>query len=742
MVVIDEAHHTAGPVGRQWSAIHHDDEVPAARRLYLTATPRMLVGEGVTTMDDEATYGPVAYRLSFAQAIEDEVLADYRLVVIVISHAEVRALVESGGLLQVGPDQVPASVVAGQVAVLRACRQYGATRVLTFHTTVRAAGTFARSLGAANALLPLDERIRNLVTRQVHGGMNATQRQEAIDQLSQPGPHTVIVSNVAVFSEAVDVPAVDAVAFLSGRDSPEATIQAVGRALRRDGRHDKIATVVIPIVLDLDQDPETALDTSDFAPAFRTIRALRAHDERLAKRLDAIRARLGEDAQRARQARDGRDCERPSDRTDREQPSEQQLDMEWLGVIGMPLPAEFVHAIRVRLVTETTPDWEEKFGLASAYRACTGHLNPTQNDDPTLDNWLIQQRKERRSGRLPLEYQDRLTALGMVWEPYEVAWEDNFQVVAEHVAATGKWDITARMTCGDPPRQSGNWIGQQRKKWKLLSPERRERLLAIGFDPDPYETAWRTGYRCAAEFRAEWGHLIVPRDEIYGPDNFRLGQWLGMQITAYRAEGLDAERQRLLDELGMIWFPKPVQYAGKPEELQQAWHSDLDNIIETLTSARLRLGWPTARLVRALQVKGPEFAEWESREADPPLSLLHGWADATDHRLSLIDLDSGQELPPGKPTTSHPNVDEQSVATAALVSALYIRRRGWRVRQRAAAIAAGMSQAQLAKRELGNVPTQLTELLPWGRVLGARLRAVPKTPHENAAPGPDSSGAT
>ncbi|MFD9223698.1 hypothetical protein ACFWDI_27720 [Streptomyces sp. NPDC060064] len=38
---VDEAHRTAGRLGKAWAAIHHDAQIPAARRLYLTATPRI-----------------------------------------------------------------------------------------------------------------------------------------------------------------------------------------------------------------------------------------------------------------------------------------------------------------------------------------------------------------------------------------------------------------------------------------------------------------------------------------------------------------------------------------------------------------------------------------------------------------------------------------------------------------------------------------------------------------------------
>ncbi|ARF83086.1 hypothetical protein B6264_26520 [Kitasatospora aureofaciens] len=46
LVVVDEAHRTAGSQGKAWAAVHADDQVPAVRRLYFTATPR--------TADDDA----------------------------------------------------------------------------------------------------------------------------------------------------------------------------------------------------------------------------------------------------------------------------------------------------------------------------------------------------------------------------------------------------------------------------------------------------------------------------------------------------------------------------------------------------------------------------------------------------------------------------------------------------------------------------------------------------------------
>ena len=41
LVVVDEAHRTSGALGKAWAAIHDNRQLPAARRLYLTATPRI-----------------------------------------------------------------------------------------------------------------------------------------------------------------------------------------------------------------------------------------------------------------------------------------------------------------------------------------------------------------------------------------------------------------------------------------------------------------------------------------------------------------------------------------------------------------------------------------------------------------------------------------------------------------------------------------------------------------------------
>lgn len=129
--------------------------------------------------------------------------------------------------------------------------------MITYHNHTAAALALSETLPAAADLLEPDEQPTSLLALYIDGRQDLTRRRSTLAQLGAPGPDTVVISNARVLAEGVD--SVDAVAFLSARDSAEATAQAAGRALRRDGRPEKIATIIIPVVLGPDQTPESAL---------------------------------------------------------------------------------------------------------------------------------------------------------------------------------------------------------------------------------------------------------------------------------------------------------------------------------------------------------------------------------------------------------------------------------------------------------------------------------------------------
>ena len=109
LAIADEAHRTTGAVldGRasnrarkvDFQEFHDDARLRCAKRLYMTATPRLYTersrarlaerGVEVVDMGDYGVYGPELHRLAFAKAVEHRMLSDYRVIVLGVSQGSV-----------------------------------------------------------------------------------------------------------------------------------------------------------------------------------------------------------------------------------------------------------------------------------------------------------------------------------------------------------------------------------------------------------------------------------------------------------------------------------------------------------------------------------------------------------------------------------------------------------------------------------------------------------------------------
>ena len=99
-------------------------------------------------------------------------------------------------------------------------------------------------------LRPPETPILHCEAAHVDGNMNAMEKESKISWLKEPSPPNTcrILSNVRCLSEGVDVPALDAVLFLSPRSSQVEVVQSVGRVMRRaEGK--KLGYVILPVVI-------------------------------------------------------------------------------------------------------------------------------------------------------------------------------------------------------------------------------------------------------------------------------------------------------------------------------------------------------------------------------------------------------------------------------------------------------------------------------------------------------------
>lgn len=316
LVVCDEAHRTAGvaSVAGQDSAfalVHDNAIIPASKRLYMTATPRLFKPVAtdaakeadaiLASMDDPEFFGEEFHRLGFGEAVEQGLLADYRVLILTVDEAAVsesfQDLLSTNGELSL-PDVARFVGCLSALAKLPGAAGGGFTgdepvmqRAVAFWSKIADSERFAQQfeqvadayfdqLGAG----PGGEEITPLAvpTRHVDGTTKISSRRTDIRWLKETPPEGVcrVLTNAKCLTEGVDVPALDAVMFLTPRRSKIDIVQAVGRVMRKP-QGKQLGYVILPIAITAGLDPATALDKNrDYDAVWEVLQALRAHDER------------------------------------------------------------------------------------------------------------------------------------------------------------------------------------------------------------------------------------------------------------------------------------------------------------------------------------------------------------------------------------------------------------------------------------------------------------------------------
>ncbi|MCY3930450.1 MAG: DEAD/DEAH box helicase family protein [Acidobacteria bacterium] len=318
LTIADEAHRTTGVLNRprekvDFQLVHDAERLLTDKRLYMTATPRIYTRKSksrlakreieVVDMSDEATYGPQFHRLRFKTAVDDEKLSDYRVIVLGVDQSRVtpglRTRLE--GLAEGDRKSQPTMnditrVLGVSLAINGLSEGKGIERPDRLPRTMAYANSIKRSKWFAAALM--DPQVKAATTRRLHGeerawaveaehldaSASALDRSLALRRLSSAGGDGTlrVVCNVKLFTEGVDVPSLNAVAFLDPRDSQVDVVQAVGRVMRR-AEDKNFGYIVVPVVVQPGMDVADALRNSPegYHTLGKVLRALQAHDERL-----------------------------------------------------------------------------------------------------------------------------------------------------------------------------------------------------------------------------------------------------------------------------------------------------------------------------------------------------------------------------------------------------------------------------------------------------------------------------
>ncbi|WP_051711672.1 DEAD/DEAH box helicase [Streptomyces sp. NRRL S-350] len=601
LVVVDEAHRTAGSEGKAWAAVHDDGQVPAARRLYFTATPRiaddrrakdgladLADADGDTddaeqlpalcSMDDETIYGPTVSTWTLGQGIEHGYLADYRVLVPVVTDEDLRDLLNLPAVADLRSQRSNEDLLrlALQIAVLRAVADLGLRRVITFHSRVAGAREFAGSLLEASELLQDADRPERIWAKAVAGTDRLRERRAAFAEFKahtgEDGEECGILCNSRLLTEGIDVAAVDAVCFADPKSSVIDIVQAVGRALRQSYRQGKVSWVIIPVYLPtpavgddgtaaadpaevrdageaVKAEADTELEASSFRTIWRVLRALAAHDARVVGRITELRGTRSQGAAHTTTEASAAEAA-DTGAGEREQPSAAAAEspVDWLRIDARRHAAQILQTVKLRAFNPRATEWQRMHAVAARFHIEHGHLDPTdRTTHAELVSWLARQRHLNGQGLLDPARVSELDALGMIWSKNANAWERGYAYAKAFHRRHGHLAIPATAKLDD--YAVGAWMRRQRRA-DNLTPDQTAKLDALDelwrLEPD-----WNRSYRRLLAYLAAGGTLTGPvnRTGLGDDPTFRPGTWLRKQAGA-RTEGKLTEQQTaLLDAL-------------------------------------------------------------------------------------------------------------------------------------------------------------------------------------------------
>src|SRR5262249_45973500 len=141
----------------------------------------------VASMDEPAVFGPVFHRLSFGEAIDRGLLADYQVAIIGVDDATYLNWATQGRFVTIdGTEVTDARTLAGQIGLAQAMRKYDLRRTITFHSRVAAAKRFSRDLPAVIEWMPRRHRpTGRLRADYASGEMSSGERRRRLSQLRE-----------------------------------------------------------------------------------------------------------------------------------------------------------------------------------------------------------------------------------------------------------------------------------------------------------------------------------------------------------------------------------------------------------------------------------------------------------------------------------------------------------------------------------------------------------------------------
>ncbi|MFD3456981.1 Helicase associated domain protein [Streptomyces sp. NPDC058691] len=671
LAILDEAHGTAGDLGRPWAAIHDNTRIPVAYRLYLTATPRILaaprppVGKDgaeleIASMvsDPAGRYGEWIFELGLSEAVERGILAGFEIDVLEIQAPD----------LTLGASEEAMRgrrLALLQTALLEHSAAHNLRTVMTFHQRVEEAAAFAAKLPETAAELygsepsehalaeagslpasSIDARFYDLAPHRhvppdrvwaqwLCGDHLVAERREVLRQFANGTDaqgrrvHRAFLASVRVLGEGVDIVGergVEAICFADTRGSQVEIVQNIGRALRPnpDSRA-KIARIIVPVFLEPGEDPDNMIASTSFRPLVAVLQGLRSHSEHLVEQLANRALSSGPRTVHVQRDAEGRIIDVGNNTTG-------STAGEGQGTAGGGTRAG--GAVESALLNFATP-----------------------RDPATIAAFLRTR----------------------VYRPESLVWLEGYQALRRWRTEHGITGLHAvpydtEVKLGVTRFPLGRWVNQQRRALRAGELEERRRKLLdepeAGMVWEPGDQAWEIKLAAFRSFHRAHGHLAPRQDAVWGEafvDGVRpvpIGQHLA---NLRRQGGLGKDPVRAAD--------RAAQLAAIDPDWDCAWPLDWQRHYAVLRDlAETEPDHSVAGIHPGVTFNGDDLGAFITRQS-------RDWAQLSDEqqqRLTALDI---RPAPPSeraapKGTAQGPGKAQQAFQRGLVALAQYIAREG------------------------------------------------------------------
>ncbi|WP_097886429.1 DEAD/DEAH box helicase [Streptomyces sp. st140] len=655
LVVIDEAHRTSGDGSKAWAGIHDQKRFPAARRLYMTATPRLweaaprttdgeetngdepgaadapdggavLGGRLVASMDDVELYGPVLHETGLMEAVERGILARFEVDVLEIRDP---APIEEDASLE---ERRGHRLAALQAALLKHADESGVRSYMTFHSRTLDAMSFARAMPETAARLHAGDPAAypaRVGSEWLSGEHPATHRRDVLTRYAEGLDadgwvcELGFLASCRVLGEGVDIRGtrgVGAVVFADTRSSPVEIVQIIGRALRQEPGNGKVSRIIVPVFLEPGEDPGDMMASSSYRGLVAILQGLRAHDDRVIERM-ALPTTTTRGQITSVLALD------PQQQTPADQQDDQDDEQHGKG--------------------DGQEQDDERETAAAGTEDDGGHEQDTDDEDqgdeddgaapgiaPVTTPLL----------RFSLPRDPQAVALFLrtrVLRPDSEVWLTGYNTlrgwVQEHGHAQVPSEATVKSGDDGGTYGLGTWVSEQRRAFKAgtLKAWRVDLLNEVGMVWSVGDAGFWKNLGAARSYYAAHSTLACPRNAVW--DGVPLGQWVsnlrrpgGLGTDPVRAE----ERRRALEAIDPEWNP-----TGWPVDWQRHY-----------AAARELLGEEQGRpagLLPGVTVNGVDVGTWATRQTDP--AVWDTLSAEQQKRLEALGLARRTETTPAAP---------------------------------------------------------------------------------------------